>query len=360
MAGIRKREWVTSKGIKKTCYEITYYLDGKQYRKSGFKTKIEAQNKLQEVTNTITSDITFKKLVEEYISSREYRCKESTRERYLRYLKCNLKYLHNKKAKKVTKRDIEQIVILLKEQKIANKTINCIILFLRSVYNYGISNKWLSENPAKLTETLPNSQKKDKDFLTEQEMQKYIQYIKDYPINKQAPLLTALLTGMRIGELLALEWNDIDFKTKQISINKQVLNNKISTPKTDSSIRKVDMSDMVIDSLIKLKKEQKVLSHIVFCNKCGGYMKRNAFIKNWFKPIMAKLGKADYTFHSLRHTYTSYLLSNGVPVKYVQEQLGHSSASTTLEIYNHILPNIRNIAINLFDNLKYEHNVSMA
>ena len=73
MAGIRKKTWKNKKGQTKFSYEITYYIDGKQYRKSGYKTKQDAQNDLAAVTKTITSTITFKQLVEEYISNRYHR-----------------------------------------------------------------------------------------------------------------------------------------------------------------------------------------------------------------------------------------------------------------------------------------------
>lgn len=67
----------------------------------------------------------------------------------------------------------------------------------------------------------------------------------------------------------------------------------------------------------------------------------------------------DYNFHCLRHTYATYLLSNGVPLKFVQEQLGHSTPQTTLNVYNHVMPNVNFEAMNLLKNLQYEQNMSI-
>lgn len=359
MAGIRKREWLNKNGTKRFCYEITYYINGKQYRKSGYKTKLDAQADLQAVTNTVSSDITFYNLVKEYIKSREYRCKDSTIERYERYLKCNLKPLHSIKARQVTKRDIDRVMLLLIQNGMANKTINCILLFLRSVYNYAQINKWVVDNPAKLVDTLPKV-KTDKQSLTEAEIKEFLSFIDKYPINKKTPLILALYSGIRIGELLAIEWSDIDFKNKTVHITKQVLNKVVTTPKTYNSNRFVSIPDIVIELLKRLKSESVVLSKIVFCNSAGGYIKRGEFIEHWFKKAMQHIGHPEYTFHCLRHTYATYLLSNNIPVKYVQEQLGHTSAQTTLNVYTHVLKSTNQQAINLLEKLKCEQNVSNA
>ena len=169
----------------------------------------------------------------------------------------------------------------------------------------------------------------------------------------------ALYSGVRIGELLALEWSDIDFKNNQIHISKQVLNKKVTTPKTINSNRFIHIPDNVINLLRRLKSESVILSKIVFCSDTGGYIKRNEFIEHWFKKAMKHLGHPDYTFHCLRHTYATYLLSNNIPVKYVQEQLGHTSVQTTLNVYTHVLKSTNQQAINLLKNLSCEQNVSI-
>ena len=358
MAGIRKRQWVNKKGQSKTCYEITYYIDGKQYRKSGYATKLEAQKDLPNVTKTINSSITFKELADDYLKEKALRCKESSIIRYKRYLNCNLKQLHNKKARELRKRDIERVIFSLKASGMVNKTINCILMFMSAVFNYGIKNKLLYDNPVKEIEKLPLVKNKIQ-FLNEDEMNIFIEYIKVFPITKHAALLTAIKTGMRIGELLALEWSDIDFCNKKISINKQVMNNVVTSPKTYTSSRIIDMPQPVYDILTKLKNETKVLSKVVFSGTTHKYMKRNAFIKNWFKQVMKYLGHDEFTFHSLRHTYTTYLMSKGVPIKYIQETLGHSSAETLLKVYSHVLPSARIMAMELLNYNECEQNVSI-
>lgn len=359
MAGIRKRAWKTKNGLIKYCYEITYYLNGKQYRKSGYKTKLDAQADLKAVTSTVSSDISFYDLVMEYINSRKYRCKVSTIERYERYIRCNLQPLHKLKARQITRRDIDKNIYYMVNAGMKNKTINCILMFIRSVYNYAILNKWVQDNPAKLVDTLPKV-KTNKQSLSESEIEEFMRVVNGFPINKKAPLVLALKSGVRIGELLALEWSDIDFINNTIHISKTVLNNRVTEPKTSSSNRFIEVPASVIDLLRQLKSESVVLSKIVFCSKTGGYLKRNEFIEHWFKKAMRKIGHADYTFHCLRHTYSTYLLTHNIPVKYVQESLGHSSAETTLNVYDHVLKSTNKRALKLLENMECEHNMSIA
>lgn len=107
-----------------------------------------------------------------------------------------------------------------------------------------------------------------------------------------------------------------------------------------------------------LKIKSKVLSKIVFCGESGGYLNQNKFVKNYFKRAVREMGREDLTFHSLRHTYASYLLSQGIPIKFVQEQFGHSIPQTTLNIYNHVMPNTKEQAMNCFNKI-YEQKKSI-
>ena len=358
MAGIRKRVWVNKSG-KHSCYEINCVINGVQVRKSGYKTKLEAQEDLTKVTKEINSSLKLNELCNRYLEEHcKLHCKESTYILYKGYIDNNLVSLRNKKAKDISKRDIDLLILDYKRDGLSNKSINNIVGFLKSVFKYGIVNKWISENPASEIKKLPKI-KKDIRFLTTEEMREFVRIIKHYPLSRYAPLLTDLYTGMRISELLAIEWTDVDFKNSTITVNKQYYKGRLTSPKTYKSVRKITIPQEVINVLKQLKQESKVVSKIVFCGKEGGYLQQDKFVANWFKKAMKELGKSDYNFHCLRHTYATYLLSNGVPLKFVQEQLGHSTAQTTLNIYNHIMPNVNKEAMQLLNNLQIEHDLNM-
>ena len=357
MAGIRKKYWTTKSG-KKYCYEITYYVDGKLHRKSGYATKLKAQEDLDKVTKEVSTDIKLYELCERYINEHcQLRCKDSTITLYKSYKTNRLNNLRYKKAKDITKRDIDLLVLEWKRDNHSNKSINDVIGFLRSVFAYGISNKWIYNNPAKEVKKLPKVTREIK-YLTPDEMQEFIEVVKTFPLKRAVPLLLDLYSGMRISELLAIEWTDIDFKHNTITVNKQFYKGNLSTTKTHRSTRKITVPDFVIKLLQELKTSQKILSKLVFCSDTGGYISQDKFVAIWFKKAMKAIGKPDYNFHSLRHTYATYLLSNSVPIKFVQEQLGHSTAQTTLNVYGHVMPNVNSDAMKLLNNLQCEQNMS--
>lgn len=351
MAGIRKKVWTTNKGATKYCYEVSYYLDGVRCRKSGFKTKLEAQKALPVLTKSYSKNITLLDLMTAYINEHcLLHCKETTIKLYENYKKNNFLKIQNKKAKDIKKRDIDLLIIDWRKSDISDKTINDLIGFLRAIFQFGIKNKWISENPAKEVKKILKK-KIDINFLTQEEIEIFINFIEKYPINKKAALLTAIKTGVRISELLAIEWSDIDFDKQTISITKQYYKKKLTEPKTIQSNRKVNMPISLKKVLLDLKKQRNLLSNLVFCNKNGGYLSQQKFVDNYFKKAMQHINKPDYSFHCLRHTFATVLLSNGISIKYVQEQLGHSSPQTTLNIYNHVMPSVNGKTLALLDNL---------
>lgn len=347
MAGIRTKTWITEDGKRKKCFEITYYYQGKQCRKSGFKTKNEAQEAIPVITKSFSNTITIKVLAELYIDNRILigKCKESTAQLYKGYLNYNLKAIQNMQARKITPYDYNNLIQVWKNNGLSNKSINNIIKFVRSIYSYAIKNKWISENPVLNVDTLPNVKPPIK-YLTEKEMVQFLNVIEQFPTMQKTALYTAMFTGMRISELLALEWSDIDFKKNTIRVNKQYYKNNLTTPKTYKSTRTIFIMPEVIKQLGKLKKESKVLSKIVFCGRSGFYINQNKFVHNYFKKAVKMIGKPNYNFHCLRHTYASYMLSLGDKyLKFVQEQLGHSTPITTLNIYTHLMPSVAPQAI---------------
>lgn len=360
MASIRKRSWKNANGKIKYSYEISYYFNGEQIKKGGFQSKLDAQLALPKITQSYSKNITFKELADAYIDEHcSIRCKDGTIKLYRAYLKNQLSNLGYKKAKDIQKRNIDLLVLEMKKNDLSNKSINNILGFLFSVFHYGIKNKWIYDNPVINVDKLPKTTKKLK-FLTEFEVKKFISIIQQFPITRYAPLLTALYTGMRISELLALEWSDIDFETNTILVDKQFYRGKLQSTKTLSSIRRISAPYVVIDVLKQLKSSNQIESNIVFCGTTGYYLDQHKFVDNWFKKAVKELGKEDFNFHALRHTYATLLLSNSVSIKFVQEQLGHSTAQTTLNVYSHVLPSVNKKAMNLLDNLKQEHNKNIA
>ncbi len=175
----------------------------------------------------------------------------------------------------------------------------------------------------------------------------------------EAIYVLAVTTGMRLGELLGLQWADVDLKGRAIMVQHslQELNGKLTLaePKTARGRRRIDIPQMAVDALVRHKarmlKEGFVGGPWVFCNASGGAWRRSHFHSGEFKPLLKKAKLPDIRFHDLRHTSATLLLSQGVHPKVVQERLGHSQISVTLDTYSHVLPTMQIEAAGKFDQM---------
>ena len=149
-------------------------------------------------------------------------------------------------------------------------------------------------------------------------------------------VLTAIYTGMRLGEIMALTWNDINFKT--ISINKSwnyLDGGGFKKTKTKSSIKTIRVNDDLLNLIVGLKVYKQGL---VFRNAYGQLPTSNAVNKT-LRNAMSQCGivKQDYHFHSLRHSHVAYLLANDVPLYIISKRLGHSNTTITDDKYAYLI-----------------------
>jgi len=158
------------------------------------------------------------------------------------------------------------------------------------------------------------------------------------------PLLCALRTGMRIGELQALEWDDVDFEMRLISVTKSNYRGTVTSTK-NKKIRKVDMSLQLAETLRRLKlekkklafREGKALPSFVFADEKGRMLWQEAFRRN-LNLCLKRAGLRPIRIHDLRHTYATIRLLKGHNIGDVSYQLGHSSISITYDVYGHWMP----------------------
>ena len=169
-------------------------------------------------------------------------------------------------------------------------------------------------------------------YLEKDEIPEVLNRIKNTTVKNIAIL--QLHTGLRIGEVLALTPQDVDFKNKTISITKTKLKNKqISTPKTLTSIRTIEVSDFILKILLD-------------------FISNDQFIfKIDYSYLSLILKKANTNSHIFRHTHVALLIEAGVPIKVISERLGHANVNTTLSIYTHVTKNMKVNLRNKLDNL---------
>lgn len=160
--------------------------------------------------------------------------------------------------------------------------------------------------------------------------------------NNYIGIVICLYTGIRLGELLALTWDDIDFSTGLMSINKTAYRIKqngvpqivVDQPKTKNSKRIIPLPKQLIEILKKIKKNSK--SNYVLSTRSGGMVGTRAYQKT-FERILKKLEIPYKNFHSLRHTFATRAIEMGMDVKTLSEILGHKNPVVTLTRYTHSL-----------------------
>jgi integrase len=177
----------------------------------------------------------------------------------------------------------------------------------------------------------------------------------------EALFALALAIGMRRGELLALKWRDINFATGTLQVRRILthmpakLNDKggyvEAEPKTEKSRRSITIAPFALEQLKqhrvrqveeKLKAGPAWTDHdLVFSSTVGGHLHTSRILFAQFKQLLKEADLPDIRFHDLRHSSATMLLSLGVHPKVVQEILGHSQISMTMDIYSHVLPTIQ-------------------
>ena len=241
---------------------------------------------------------------------------------------------------------MQKIVIELSKKYIAYLNYMSII---NRVFKYAMHLDIIQTNPVdRIIRPKQQKPRKEKIALTKKELNKFLTLAK----KDARPVLytawhTLAYTGLRRGELLGLEWSDIDFKNKTISINRTLvsINGKLSvqTPKTKRSTRTISLDDSTVQILKDWKLEQKKLffkhgiksRNIVITNTVGGYFDFANF-RDDLQTFISKHKLKQFSVHSLRHTHASLLFEAGIEPKTISDRLGHSNIQTTLDMYTHL------------------------
>lgn len=228
------------------------------------------------------------------------------------------------------------------------KTIKNYLSFVSSVFNYAIYQGVIDHNPCRNV-TLPKIEQKEREIYTLEEAQQFLEYLEQEPTQWRVFFNLAIFGGLRRGELLGLEWKDIDFTHHMISINRSSEQTKelgiyTDTLKTKSSKRVLKMPETVMLLLKHYKAEQSEIrlklgdlwenSDRLFTKWNGKPMSPNTPYL-WMKRFCQRSGMRFVNIHSFRHLNATLLIQNGIDAKTVSASLGHSMVSTTLNIYAH-------------------------
>lgn len=255
----------------------------------------------------------------------------------------------NRMTGDITRKEI-QTYIIEQSKELKQETVINITKILSQSFKYAIEEGYILDSPYKNIKIPKDKYINELNVFRKDDIDKIIS-VNGYSMQKKNIVNLAYRTGMRIGEILTLKWEDIDFEQKFLTVRRTLScyndsEPEICEPKTKESRRRIDLDKTTLEILDNMERR----SEFVFCRKDGKIFSRQYITKS-FRKMCESANVKYHSFHSLRHTHASILLANGVHPKIVQERLGHSKISTTMDIYSHLIPGMQAAAVDIFNTL---------
>ena len=344
--------------------------EGKLIRKYFYgKTKKEAEKKMEEYKFNLrdgmclNSNMYFSNTMKIWLYEViRVDIKASCFDRYECTFRCHLEKspFANRYIKDISSLEIQRYYNDLYEKGKTYETLKRINKLLKRFLKYCVGEGYIIRNPCDNIKIpgMNRSVKKEVEIFTKDELKTIINHKCNRLIKDIA--LVSLSTGMRQGEVLALKWDDIDFKNKEIHINKtlscyvkiegdkRILVRDIQTPKTKNSIRTIPLPTSIIGILndVKTKQNKNKLLYgelynrqydgYIFLTHDGNILHKSSVNSSW-STYLKNCNIRHLKFHSLRHTYATLQFENNIPLKTISLLLGHSSISITADIYTHVV-----------------------
>lgn len=363
MAYIRK---VPAKNKKGYTYSVTIELGKdpltgkrKQTTKRGFETKKKAERYANEIENQVnkgTYIVDSKMALSEYLYqwldlSAKRKVRETTLANYKRAIEyriipvlghvnlCDLKVTH-----------CEKFINHLIEEKLSERYIEYIYTVLYGALEKATDWELILKNPLRKVD-IPRGRRRKYVTWTKEELNRFLHHAEFGDNIYYYVFLTAAYTGLRRGELLGLQWPDIDFIDERINVERTLIYDdqgfRFGPLKTVSSQRSIKIDRFLLSELTKYRKKQKEFKlklgqayqdqNLVFARHDGNPIYPRT-LTTIFNRIIKQANVPKIRIHDIRHTHATLMLEAGASLKEVQERLGHSSIKTTGDIYAHVTP----------------------
>ncbi|MEG1591630.1 tyrosine-type recombinase/integrase [Chryseobacterium sp.] len=243
----------------------------------------------------------------------------------------------------IEEQEVQAFVFQKLNTGLSHKTVKDILIVIKMILKFGAKNKWLSYVPFDIQ--FPTEREKHiVQVLTKSDQKKIMNYIQEHFTFRNLGVYICLSAGIRIGEVCALTWEDIDTDGGVISINRTIQriymieegNRRteliLDTPKTKNSIREIPISK---DLLRILKPFKKIVNPSFFVLTNDAKPTEPRTYRSYYKNLMKELNMPELKFHGLRHSFATRCIESNCDYKTVSVLLGHSNISTTLNLYVH-------------------------
>lgn len=273
---------------------------------------------------------------------------------YQKYLKITLRhivpYLGDRELETIKADEIREFLFveLYGKQNLSSSSVNIVLSILKSAFNAAEDIDLIYKNPCAKIRRMPTNERKI-DAFTKAEQRKIENYVLGGDNLKLYGVVIGLYTGLRVGELLALRWNDVDFHRNLLRVNKTISQGgDLSPTKTKAGIREIPISKILLPLLKEMQKKAKS----EFVIETNGHYTDLRGYQGLFTRLLKKLNVRELGFHSLRHTFATRAIESGVDIKTLSTLMGHANAMITINRYAHSMMDTKRKAINKLSKMR--------
>jgi integrase len=234
--------------------------------------------------------------------------------------------------------NVEQLLQIKAKEGYSQRTMRNIIVQLNGIFNIAADNDLIGRSPVRKRHK-PVCRKTEKPFWTAEQIRMILESI---PIECRCLFICVALTGLRLGELLALQWKYVDLKSRVLRVSHSLYKRQLVAPKTVTSARVIPLGDVLANALVAHHENSFFTGpdDFVFCTQDGSSLNPDVLRKDVLYPALDRLNiprpKGAAGFHCFRHSAASLINAETGNLKLTQKFLGHSNISTTADIYTHI------------------------
>ena len=284
-------------------------------------------------------------------------CKRSTYRSYEQLLRLHvIPQFGEKRITEIKRAQVKAFIAeISQDSRFARNTLRLIVCALRSVLSEALEDELIESNPASRVGRFAKTEKppRQASAMSAAEAESFLVAVEEVCPEWHTFFLTALRAGLRKGELIALQWGDIQFgrnaqdSERYIRVQRNWSCGHFTSPKSKKP-RRVDLSKQLRSALLELRDSRllaammagksSIAEDLVFPSQAGTVIAPDNIVVRYMEPALAKAGLRRFRFHDLRHTFGSLLIQASASLTYVKEQMGHSSIQITVDTYGHLIP----------------------